>query len=86
MLKKTPARGPLLANDKVYKCSKHNRSLEFYCETCEDFFALNVRGTAESHQHHHYDEFAKYKQEIATCLGPVNKRIQEVTDRYISSF
>ena len=60
--------------------------LNFTAKLVKIFFALNVRGTAESHQHHHYDEFAKYKQEIATCLGPVNKRIQEVTDRYISSF
>ena len=61
ILKKTPSSAPQLATERVYKCSKHNRSLEFYCET-------------ESHQQHQYDEFAKYKQVITSCLGPVNKK------------
>ena len=77
-LKKTPARGHL-ASDKIYKCPMHNRSLEFYCETCEDFICFKC-GT-ESHQHHQYDEFARHKQDIKSCLGQVNKRIQEVTDK-----
>ena len=79
MLKKTPASAPHLANEREYKCSKHNRSLDFYCETCEDCICFKC-GT-ESHQQHQYDEFAKHKQEIKSCLGPVNKRIQEVSDR-----
>ena len=77
-LKKTPASAPHFATERVYKCFKHNRSLELYCETCEDFICFKC-GT-ESHQHHQYDEFAKYKQEIKSCLRPVNKRIEEVTD------
>ena len=79
-LKKTPRNlsASHLAPEKI-SCSKHNRSLELYCETCEEFICFRC-GT-ESHQHHQYDEFAKHKQEIKSCLGPVNKRIQEVTDK-----
>ena len=81
MLKKTPAvsNPHLNTTDKVYRCPMHNRSLEFYCETCDDFICFKC-GT-ESHQQCQYDEFAKHKKEIKSCLGPLRKRIQEVTDK-----
>ena len=80
-LKKTPRNlsASHLAPEKI-SCSTHiNRSLEFYCETCEEFICFKCG--RESHQHHEYDEFTKHRQDIKSCLGPVNKRIQEVTDK-----
>ena len=80
MLNKTPASAPHLASDRVYKCLKHNRSLELYCETCEEFICFKC-GT-ESHQRHQYDEFSSRIQEIKSCLGLVlNKQILMVTDK-----
>ena len=68
MLKKTPASAPhLIASDRVYRCPKHNRSLELYCETCEEFICFKC-GT-ESHHQHQYDEFSSCIQEIKSCLG-----------------
>ena len=66
-------------NDAEKVCPKHNRQLEFYCETCKDVICFKC-GT-ESHQQCQYDEFAKRKQELKSCFKPLNKQIQEVTDR-----
>ena len=81
ILKKTPAVDePHCATDKVHECQKHNRSLEFYCETCEKFICFKCG--MESHHQHQYDKFEKRMQAIKLCLETVlSKRIQEFTDR-----
>ena len=79
---KKPTREPRpnVADNVCNVCPKHNRQLDFYCETCQQFICFRC-GT-ESHHQHQYDKFAKRMQAIKLCLETVlSKRIQEVTDR-----
>ena len=63
-------------------CTKHERPLDFYCETCDEFICLIC--SKEFHQQHQYDSaskgFKKNKQEIKSCLEPVKHQIRDVTD------
>ena len=75
LLKKTPA------SDPHPECPTHNKSLEIYCETCEELICFKC--SIQTHRSHQYDLaadlFEKHKQQIEVCLQPVKERVDEVT-------
>ena len=78
MFKKIPAREPHTGQ----MCTKHDRSLDLFCETCDEFICF-ICGK-DSHQQHQYDcagkVFEKNVCEIKSCLKPVNDQILEVAE------
>ena len=84
-LKKEPATACVSHSNGCENCTEHERPLDFYCETCDEFICLNC--SKESHQQHQYDSaskgFEKNKREIKSCLEPVKVQMREITDKAI---
>ena len=82
-LNKEPAIACVSHSNGCENCTEHERPLDFYCETCDEFICLNC--SKESHQQHQYDSaskgFEKNKQEIKSCLEPVKDQIREISDK-----
>ena len=65
----------------ISNCSKHNKPLEIYCETCQKLICHNC--TVRMHKEHDYDViddvYRKHQREIESCLEPVREQIDVVT-------
>lgn len=66
-------------------CSEHvGEELRLYCETCDELICLKCAIKNGRHRSHDYDEiqdaFMKYKGEIASWIGPIEKQLSAVND------
>ena len=71
-------------NEKVGHCLVHEgKELELYCETCGELICTRCALKGGKHQTHHYEElkqaFEKYKAEITSLLGPMEKEVTVIT-------
>ena len=67
-------------NEKISLCLVHEgKELELYCETCGELICTRCALKGGEHQTHHYEElnqaFDKYKAEITSLLGPMEKQV-----------
>ena len=67
-------------NEKVGHCIVHEgKELELYCETCGALICTWCALKGREHYTHHYEAlnqaFKKYKAEIASLLGPMEKQV-----------
>ena len=67
-------------DEKVGHCIVHEgKELELYCETCGELICTRCALKGGKHQTHHYEElnqaFEKYKAEITSLLGPMEKQV-----------
>ena len=66
--------------EKAMNCSKHNKSLKIFCETCQELICRDC--TVRIHRDHEYDtitdSYHKHRQVLETSLNPVNKLIDRV--------
>ena len=71
-------------DEKVGLCFVHKgKELELYCETCGELICLRCALKGGEHQTHHYEElnqaFEKYKAEVTSLLGPMEKQVTVIT-------
>ena len=64
------------------KCSKHNKPLVIFCETCEELICQHC--TVHDHGDHDYDLvsdcYPKHCQELETSLQSVSDKVTAITD------
>ena len=71
-------------NEKVSHCLVHEgKVLELYCETCGELICTRCALKGGEHHTHYYEEldkaFDKYKAEITSLLGPMEKQVTVTT-------
>ena len=71
-------------DEKVGLCFVHEgKELELYCETCGELICTRCALKGGKHQTHHYEElnqaFEKYKAEVTSLLGPMEKQVTVIT-------
>ena len=71
--------------EKAMNCSKHNKSVKIFCETCQELICRDC--TVRIHRDHEYDtitdSYHKHRQMLETSLNPVNKLIDRVATSLI---
>ena len=71
----------------VQLCPTHgNKPMDFYCETCEEHICFKC--STESHREHQCDYaedlFTKHKEQIKSCLLPLQQQITNVEETLLS--